>query len=119
MLLIRLRASGGQPVHARAAGAVLRTASGRFAPGSPARAMALCNLGYALMLGESGPEEITEAVTVLRESFAQTPSGDPNYARCARPDEPCIVGRATARLVVPARPTILAWLQKRLRRSRC
>ena len=83
MLLMGLRASGGQPVHARAAGAMLRTASSRFAPGSPARAMALCNLGYALMLGEPRPAEITEAVTVLRESFAHTPSGDPNYARCA------------------------------------
>jgi hypothetical protein len=83
MLLMRLRAADGQPVHARAAQALLRTASRRFPPGSPASAMALCNLGYALMLSEPRPEEITEAVTVLRESFGHTPPGDPNYARCA------------------------------------
>jgi len=83
MLVMRLGAASGRPVHARAAQALLRGASGRLVPGSAARAMALCNLGYALMLSEPCPEGITEAVTVLRESFGHTPSGDPNYARCA------------------------------------
>jgi CHAT domain len=83
MLLLQRRVTGEDNVAGMAAISVLRQATGNLAADRPSRAMILCNLGYALIVTEPGPDELTEAVTVLREAFARTSADDANYARCA------------------------------------
>ncbi|MFI5686575.1 CHAT domain-containing protein [Streptomyces sp. NPDC051636] len=64
-----------------------REAMPYLSPEGPDRALAGCNLGYALLVsahsGQAPPERITEAVEVLRTAFAATPESHPNHARCA------------------------------------
>ena len=81
--LLTYRVSTGNVAVARSATGVLRLAAGGVAEDHPHRPVILCNLGYALLLGNPGPEETREAVGVLRESFRLTPAAHPNYARCA------------------------------------
>jgi hypothetical protein len=66
---------------------LIREALPHLSPEGPDRALAGCNLGYALLLSApdpgQGPERLTEAVSVLRTAFAATSREHPNYARCA------------------------------------
>jgi tetratricopeptide (TPR) repeat protein len=71
---------------------VVRRAVGGLPEGHEARALALCNLGYALLVADPRSAEVEggarasvvdETVAVFREAFGQTPPTDPNYARCA------------------------------------
>lgn len=58
-----------------------------LSPEGTDRALAGCNLGYALLLrcvhGDAGPERLTEAVSVLRTALAGTPPDHPGRVRAA------------------------------------
>lgn len=86
-LLLQRRVTGGDSVAGSVAGraaiSLLRQAAGDLAMDRPSRAMILCNLGYALIVTDPQPDELTEAVTVLREAFGRTSPDNANYARCA------------------------------------
>jgi len=65
-----------------------REALPHLSPEGPDRALAGCNLGYALLLTapdptQAPPGQLAEAVSVLRTAFAATPREHPNHARCA------------------------------------
>ncbi len=69
-----------------------RRAVGGLPKDHETRALALCNLGYALLVADPRSAEVEaraqapvveEMVAVFREAFGQTPAHDPNYARCA------------------------------------
>ncbi|MFG2498086.1 CHAT domain-containing protein [Streptomyces sp. NPDC048441] len=91
MLLIELAIGLPYPAAAPASAGLLRAALPYLAAEGPDRAVAGCNLGYALLLSAPapgpgpgpGPEQITEAVAVLRTAFAATAREHPNHARCA------------------------------------
>ncbi|MEU7580319.1 CHAT domain-containing protein [Streptomyces sp. NPDC041068] len=89
MLLLELTLTLGYPAAARASADILRGALPHLASEGPDRALAGCNLGYALLLGGAGPDrepspaQSAEAVSVLRAAFSATPRAHPNHARCA------------------------------------
>ncbi len=91
MLLLERLVRLGELAAGQSAVLLLRRAVGGLPSGHPYRPMALCNLGYALLLTalrDAGPDAAElpvpeEAVSMLRESFDTTPRDDPNYARCA------------------------------------
>ncbi|HWE88283.1 MAG TPA: CHAT domain-containing protein [Pseudonocardiaceae bacterium] len=87
MLLLERLIRQGERRNGPAAVVLLRTATGALPADHPSRPLVLCNLGYALMIGDTdedgAPRDVDEGVVVLREAFAGTPVGHPNYTRCA------------------------------------
>ncbi|MFJ9815556.1 CHAT domain-containing protein [Streptomyces sp. NPDC101151] len=87
MLLLELGIVLAWPEAWDAAARLTREAMPYLAPDGHDRALAGCNLGYALLLGsvrgQAGPQRVAEAVAVLRTAFAATPPDHPNRARCA------------------------------------
>ncbi|WP_317446008.1 CHAT domain-containing protein [Streptomyces collinus] len=87
MLLLELGIVLSWPAAWEAAARLTRQAMPCLSPEGPDRALAGCNLGYALLLGAGGagadPERLAEAVDVLRAALADTPDDHPNRARCA------------------------------------
>ncbi|MEU1403704.1 CHAT domain-containing protein [Streptomyces sp. NPDC005728] len=87
MLLLELGIVLAWPEAWEAAARLTRQAMPYLAPEGHDRALAGCNLGYALLLGsvrgEDRPGRVAEAVAVLRTAFAATPPDHPNHARCA------------------------------------
>ncbi|MEV0178593.1 CHAT domain-containing protein [Streptomyces sp. NPDC050625] len=87
MLVMELAVALPYPEAFELAAGLTRDSLPYLSPEGPDRALAGCNLGYALLLsavhGDSGPERLSEAVDVLRTAFSATPPGHPNHARCA------------------------------------
>ncbi|MGW7044649.1 CHAT domain-containing protein [Streptomyces avermitilis] len=102
MLLLELGITLAYPEATRVAADLAREALPHLSPDGHDRALAGCNLGYALLLsgppmasspgqadtgqaapGQVAPEQLAEAVSVLRTAFAATPREHPNHARCA------------------------------------
>ncbi|MGX5186972.1 CHAT domain-containing protein [Streptomyces avermitilis] len=97
MLLLELGITLAYPEAIRVAADLAREALPHLSPDGHDRALAGCNLGYALLLsgptpvsspgqadpGQADPEQLAEAVSVLRTAFAATPREHPNHARCA------------------------------------
>ncbi len=87
LLLLELGAGRGRPEPLEAAATLTRQAMPYLSPEGHDRALALCNLGYALLLGSvhvpDGEPRLSEAVDVLRTALDGTPPDHPNRARCA------------------------------------
>ncbi|MET7921128.1 CHAT domain-containing protein [Streptomyces avermitilis] len=107
MLLLELGITLAYPEATRVAADLAREALPHLSPDGHDRALAGCNLGYALLLsgpalasspegaapgqadpgqvepGQADPGRLAEAVSVLRTAFAATPREHPNHARCA------------------------------------
>ncbi|KUN90215.1 hypothetical protein AQJ66_01065 [Streptomyces bungoensis] len=100
-LLLELGSALDWPQAVRAAADVTREVMPHLAPESTDRALAGCNLGYALLLacirGEAGPERLPEAVDVLRTAFARTPPDHAGHARCANGLGLALLALASAR----------------------
>ncbi|MEU2060213.1 CHAT domain-containing protein [Streptomyces sp. NPDC013455] len=101
LLLLELGIGLSWPEALETCAVLTRGALPHLAPEGADRAVAGCNLGYALLIlgglpGNPRPERLDEAVEAFRTAFAATAPDHPNHARCAG-------GLASALLATAAR----------------